>query len=170
MSRLVAAGAVLFLVAAAFVAGGAVAPAYVSHYADGAYGFSFQPPAFAPSDRGSVMPVMLSGSPENGFSSNVNVMIQNGATTRAAYRKQTLDGMNALGLKVVSDKDLTVSGKDATLMHLEGAQQGRNLQYLLLSVIDAGRVYVVTCTATKEAYPAMEAKFQASLDSFALAR
>ena len=139
-------------------------------YTDPAYGFAIRGPAFPKTDQGNVIPVMMFGPADGGFANNVNVVVQNVTTTRDAYRKLTLDQMKAAGYKVISDKDATVSGKDAVMMSFEGVQQGRNLQFLSLSVIDAGRVFVVTCTATKEAYAAIEKEFLACVGSFALAK
>jgi hypothetical protein len=145
-------------------------PAKPSQYIDGVYGFSIQPPAFPVAEQGNAVPVMLLGPSVNGMASNVNVMIQNVVTTRDAYRKLSLAQMKPLGMKMLSDKDVTAAGRDAILMSYEGQAQGRTMQFLSLSVIDATRVYVITCTASQDSYAAMEKEFQACLNSFSLAK
>jgi hypothetical protein len=170
MSRYAAAGAVLLLVAAAFVAGGAAAPAFVSHYADATYGFSLQPPAFPKADQGTVVPAIFFAPAENGFSNNVTVIVQNIATSREAFHKQAIERDKAKGVKLLTDVNLTVSGKDAFLMSTEDTQKDRTSRFLTLAVFDTSRVYVVTCVATQETYAKTEKEFMACVNSFALAK
>jgi len=159
------------LLVAVIGAGAAWAAAVAVHkpsvYQDGLYGFSLQGPAFPAAEKGSnVTPVMLLGPAQNGFAGNVNVMVQQVAVTRDAYRKISTDGFKAAGFKVNADRNMTVSGKDAILFDYEGTQQGLQLRFLALAVIDKERVFVVTGTALKDSFP--EKEFMACLNSFRL--
>ena len=143
----------------------------VSKYADETYGFAIRPPAFPAAAKGvNVIPIMMLAAPENRFASNVNIVVQEKATTREEYRKLSLDEMQAAGLELLSDKDATVSKRDALQFEYQGYQQGNHLRWLALAVIDKERVYVVTCTALKDDYPKYEAAFKGCLESFELTR
>jgi len=172
MSRTVTAvvlGAAMLIAAGAylFAAGAAGAPREAM-YVDAAYGFSLQPPAFPKADKGTVVPAMFFAPSYNGFSNNVTMMIRNVSTNRDVYRKELIETNKANGTKMISDRDLTVSGKDACLVNAENTQKEHNYRYLSLAVFDTNRVYILTCTATLESYPKMEKEFMACVDSFAL--
>jgi len=139
-----------------------------SAYMDLNYGFALFAPKFPKATNQNVTPVILTGPGEAGFSSNVNVTIQPATTTRKAYHDQSLNEFRQVGLKVNSDRNVTVSGKDAIRFDYEGQAGGKNLHFLSLAVIDKDRVILVTCTATPEAFPAIEPEFSACLDSFRL--
>jgi hypothetical protein len=141
-----------------------------SAYMDVNYGFALFAPRFPKATNQNVTPLILTGPGEAGFSSNVNVTIQPlpATTTRKAYHDQSLNEFRQAGLKVNSDRDVTVSGKDAIRFDYEGQVGGKNLHFLSLAVIDKDRVILVTCTATPEAFPAIEPEFSACLDSFRL--
>ena len=141
-----------------------------STYTDGLYGFTIQAPSFSAVAKGSmVIPVMLLGPAENAFSSNVNVVVQETAMTREEYRKVTFAQIEAARFKVISEKNTTVSKKDALLIEYEGEQQGRDLRWLALAVFAGERVHVVTCTALMDSYAKQEAAFKECIDSFQLA-
>ena len=142
-----------------------------SRYTDELYGFSIQSPSFPAAAKGSgVTPLIMLGPPENEFSSNVNVMVQETATTRKDYQKLSRDQFKAAQFKVLSEKETTVSKKDAMLIEYEGNQQGRDLRWIALAVITGERVYLVTCTALKGDYPKSEAAFKSCIKSFELTR
>ena len=162
-------GLVLVVAGALWAAEAVVAPK-VSTYTDALYGFTIHAPAFAKAEQGNVIPVMMLGPADGGFCPNINVMIQNGAPGPEDYRKVTLEQFKAAGFKVNSEENRTVSGKSAILWNYEGVQQGRNLQFLSLAVFDSNRVFLITCTATKETFPNLEKKFAACVSSFAFAK
>jgi hypothetical protein len=142
-----------------------------SVYTDGVYEFSIQAPVFPTGAQGTaVTPVVLAGPAEGGFSSNVNVMVQNVTMTRDAFRKLSEDQFKAAGLQVNAARDLTVQGKDAVQFDYQGTMLGRDLHWLSMAVVYTDRVFVISCTATKDAYPKFEKKFQACLDSFKLVK
>ena len=165
---------IVFGLLAAVVAGGAVWAAQVaarnpSVYTDGLYGFSIQAPAFPPAPPGGgVIPVMLLGPSENGFTSNVNVLVQMGTTTRDALRQTMLGQVKTMGFKVNAQRDVTVGEKPALLMDYEGQQAGKDLRVLSLSVIGADRVFTITCTGLKDAFPKYEKAFVDCVNSFRL--
>jgi hypothetical protein len=141
-----------------------------SAYMDVNYGFALFAPKFPKATNQNVTPVIFTGPGEAGFSSNVNVTILPlpANTTRKAYHDQSLNEFRQAGLKVNSERNVTVSGKDAIRFDYEGQARGKNLHFLSLAVIDRDRVIVVTCAATAEAFPAIEPEFSACLDSFKL--
>ena len=140
-----------------------------STYTDGLYGFSIQAPKFPEAAAGSnVIPVMLLGPGEGGFSSNVNVVVQQVKQTREQFRKVSLGQFQAAALKVTSDQNKTVSGKEAIFLDYEGRQQGRDLRFLALAVFDSNRVFLVTCTAPQKDFPKFDKEFRACIDSFAV--
>jgi hypothetical protein len=160
----------ILAVAGTVLAAAAAEVAKRSVYADATYGFTIQAPAFGKAAAVSVIPVQMFGPAEDGFASNVNVMVQNVKTTRADFKKQSAEEFKAGGLKVASEKDLTVSGKDAVQWTCEGKAMNKDLGFVVLAVIDADRVYLVTCTALKEAMPKLQNEFLACVGSFALTK
>jgi len=149
---------------------GAQAPApRQPNYIDSTYGYSFAAPAFPPAGAGQpAVPVIVAGPTVDGFASNVNVNIQQMATTRQGYIDLSLGQLRQLGFKIHTTKEVTVSGKDGIRFDYEGKLGSRDLHCLALAVIEKERVILVTCTALTTAYKAIEPEFQACLDSFRL--
>jgi hypothetical protein len=143
-------------------------PVKRSAYMDVNHGFAIFAPNFPRAPKQTVIPVMFTGPAEAGFSSNVNITIQAATLTRKMYRDQSLAQFRQLGFKVNSDRDVTVSGKDAIRLDYEGKAVGKDLHFLALAVIDKDREILVTCTATPEGFSAVESEFKACLDSFRL--
>jgi len=141
-----------------------------SHYTDEVYGFSIDAPRFpdVATNTGSI-PVAFTGISQSGGASNVNVMVQAVAKTRKEYREFSLAQMKRIGLKVNSDRDVTISDRDAMEIDYEGKIGGFPLlHFLALAVIEKDRVILITCTASPQAFPAVEAEFRACLASFRL--
>jgi hypothetical protein len=140
-----------------------------SSYTDEAHGFTLEAPRFPGAGPNvAAIPLVVSGPAEGGFASSVNVGIQASKTTRKGYRELSLGQFRQIGLKVNSDRDVTVSGREAIRFDYEGQLQGRDLHFLTLAVIDKERVVLVTCTASAAAFPAVAPEFNACLDSFKL--
>jgi hypothetical protein len=140
-----------------------------SVYQDSVYGFSINAPAFPAAGKGAnVVPVVMMAPADEGFSSNVNVSVQTVAVSRDAYRDLSTAQFKQAGWKVNAQRNATVSGKDAIFWDYEGTQGGKELRWLALTVVDTDRVYIITCTALKEAFPKYEKEFQACLNSFRL--
>jgi hypothetical protein len=139
------------------------------NYTDPTYGFSLTAPAFPKDGPGQpAIPVLISGPTVDGFASNVNVNIQQIATTRQGYLDLSLGQMRQVGFKINSNREVTVSGKDAIRLDYEGKLGGNDLRFLALAVIEKDRVILVTCTALKASFKAIEPEFTACLDSFRL--
>lgn len=161
-----------WIVAAVALAAGALLGAQVSKtatYVDHRYGFAIEAPDFPGSGTTPVvMPLAMSGPAKDGFSSNVNVMVQRVKTTRDAYRRQTHGQFKAAGFTVNEDRDVRVSGKNALWFDYEGQRQGKALRWLALTVIDTDRVLLITCTCPKSRFDAHKATFTKCLESFRL--
>jgi len=159
---------VVLLAAAAGVLLGAAARRTAT-YADPYFGFTLAAPAFPGGDSvPAVIPVMMFGPSQGGFSSNVNVTVQRRKTTRDAYHTQMLAEFKAAGLTLNATRNVTVSGKDAIQMDYQGTMGGRALRWLVLAVIDTDRVLLVTCTCPQERFAEHKAAFEACLASFRL--
>lgn len=138
-----------------------------SHYADGLYGFSIDAPQFPKAASGSTeVRLVLMAPAEQDFCANVNLMIQHVSTTREQYRESTLAQFGSLGFKVNSEQTVTVSGRDAIIFDYEGKANDREFRWLALAVIDAERVFLVTCTAPKGSFEKYEKAFRSCLNSF----
>ena len=137
-------------------------------YKDARYGFSIVPPAFAPGDAPSVTPVMFFAAPENGFAANLNVAVQTTPMTGQEYAELSRGQFQQMGFKVHSEKELKVAGRDAFLWDYQGKTQGLDLRWLALAVVDKGRVFLVTATATSDTFEKYEKAFREALRSFTL--
>jgi hypothetical protein len=163
-----AAGAVIALTAAEGLASPASA-ARPSPYTDARHGFTITPPAFPRGEKQATgMAVSFFGSPKDGFSSNVGVMVQGAKMTADEYSELTNGQFKQLEFAVLSETRKKVSGKDAILWEYEGETQGRALRWMALAVVDAERVILVTGTALKADYEPVAKEFKASLESFKL--
>jgi hypothetical protein len=142
-------------------------PAQRSSYADGIHGFSMSAPRFPGSARGmNALPVIFNGPAENGFANNVHVMIQPMSMTRKAYRDLSLRQFAQAGSTLISEKNLTVSGRPALLLDFTSESQGRPMRHLALAVIDTHRVFLITGTELKESFKRDAPAFRACLLSF----
>ena len=139
-------------------------------YTDPNYGFTIQAPRFAKAATGSVAPVMMYAPAEDQFASNVNVLVQNVTMSRQAYRDLSVRQFEQLGYKTISERLLTVAGKDAILWDNQATMGGKPMRFLSLAVIDTKRVYLITGTAPLEKFAKYEAAFRGSLMSFRLDR
>jgi hypothetical protein len=143
----------------------------LSTYTDGEYGFSINAPRFPESGTAAtVNRLSLYAPAENGFACNVGVIIHRVAMSRQAYRDLSVRQFEQLGYTVNSEKNLTVSGKDAILFDYEGTVQGRELRFLGLAVMDTDRVFLVTATAPKASFKKYEPGFRTAIESFRLRR
>ncbi|HEX7901138.1 MAG TPA: DcrB-related protein [Planctomycetota bacterium] len=137
-------------------------------YKDARYGFSIVPPAFAPGEAESVTPVMFFAAGEKGFAANLNVAVQTTSMTAQEYAELSRGQFQQMGLKVHSEKELKVGGRNAFLWDYQGKTQGLDLHWLALAVHDKGRVFLVTGTSTSEAFEKHEKAFRDALTSFTL--
>lgn len=164
-----ASGAVLVLAASEGIARQDKA-AQPSHYTNGVYGFSIQPPAFAPVEKdSSVQAAMFFAPARNGFAANLNVMVQQVKMSLDEYSTLSKGQFKQAGLKVLSETRKKISGRDAVLWEYEGELQGRGLRWMALAVADTNRVFLITGTSTQADDDAVAKEFKASLESFKLA-
>ena len=153
------------LLAAAAAAGYAIAPK-PSTYTDGTYGFTIQAPPFAVAAEGSsALRVLMFDPAESGFSANVNVVVQHVSMTADEYRDLTLKQFKEAGFKLHTDSKKKVSGRDALVFDYEGTQQGQEMRFLSLAVIEKSRVFLATCTALKADFEKQAKGFNECLDS-----
>jgi len=157
----------LGVLSTAAVAAAARAP---SKYVDATYGFSIDAPAFAAVEKGgSVSPAMFLAPPQGGFSTNVNVLIQENEIGIDAYAESTREQMKTVGLTMIEDKKVEISGKPALRLEYAGkGQGGRPLHWAAIAVAARGRVYLVTATCSEAEWPKQEKALRACLDSFQL--
>jgi hypothetical protein len=141
-----------------------------STFVDTTYGFTIDTPKFPgtkPTTPGTVL--IVTGPADDGFTPNMNVTIQATSTTAKAYRDLSVGQFKSLKLKLNSERQLKVSGRDAVELDYEGALGGTKiLRFLSMAVIDKDRVILITCTTAPEGFAAVEAEFRASLKSFKL--
>jgi hypothetical protein len=139
-----------------------------SKFVDETYGYSIELPKFPGANPNSnATAFIVTGPPANGFAPNVNVTIQGISTTLKAYRDLSVAQFDQLGLKVNSEKERKVSGREAIEFDYEGKlpQADKAFRFLALAVVEKERIVLVTCTATPQTFPAVEAEFHACIDS-----
>lgn len=140
-------------------------------YVDRNYGFSFSMPRFTPSRERDVttIAVTLSGSPIDGFSPNVNVMVQNIETTLEAFQKLQAEELRSVGWQVVEQAPTRVAGKPALRTHARGSLQGLEVEFLAVALIGSEKqVFVLTCTTTTSQFPRYAMEFDRVVSSFTL--
>ena len=149
----------------------AVMPAWGSEFKDTQFGYSVSPPEFSGPAPGSVATrVNVLAAPENGFSSNMGVMIQELRITRGQFIARSEKQFDAAGMTLRSSSKRDVSGQPAVLFEYDGQVRGHRLRFLQLAVILPERVLLLTYTAPVSTYARLEAEFRRSLDTFKLTR
>jgi hypothetical protein len=146
-------------------------PATAAAYTDPAYGYTLEPPRFpAGKDGDAGVRVMMYSVPEGGFAANVNVLVAHRRITRADLRAETLRDLGQMNWKVVSTKELMVSGREAIVFEYEGAMPGQAqmLRFMGLSVVDDDRLFTITGTALAKSFASVEKEMRASIESFRL--
>ena len=138
-------------------------------YVDPTYNFSMAIPGFPAAKERSVI-ATFQGPTEDGFASNVTLVVDPGATTRAAYLETSLKQLRDAkpGSKMGQNNSQQVSGKDAALLDYEFSEAGRRLRFLQLVVFAEDRVYILTCTAPVDTFKNHEAEFRKCIETFRL--
>jgi hypothetical protein len=147
----------------------ASSPTDTPRYTDPTYKVSMAVPAFQPAKERIVI-ATFQGPPENGFASNVTLVVDPGATTRDEYIKAFGEQISETNPRYTLrhlDKP-QVSGKDAAILEYDLSVGGRRLRFLQLAVFADDRVYILTCTASQDSYKNHEAEFRKCVDSFRL--
>lgn len=154
----------------ALLAGAAFAGAEKpSSYVNGPYRFSLTPPRFPDAAKRSATVFQASAAPVDGAEANLNVQVQPMNMDREQYRALSRGQFRKEGWTVTSEKDLTVSGRDAILWDFEGKCEGEEYRWLSLAVIDKPKVILATCTSLKRHFAEHEGEFRASLESLRMA-
>ena len=149
----------------------APAAAAASRYVNGTYGFSLQPPTFARVPAGGTGTLaMFFAPPSAGFAANLNITVEENATTRDAYLKAMKPQLEELGLTLHASEELDVDGHPAALLEYSGKSNGHDLRWLALAVPTKERVLVVTATVPAAQWKEHEKAMRESLKSFSLAR
>ncbi len=99
----------------------------------------------------------------DGFAPNVNVQIQAYEGTMDDYVALSLDQFKTTGLKVLQQKN---PGKSVAVLEYSGKSQGRQLHWYAKAEKSAGKVYLVTGTATEEQWSKAADRLKACVDSF----
>jgi hypothetical protein len=107
-------------------------------YTDPQNGFSLQAPDLGIS-KVTTTPVIFSGSVEDGFAANVTVRITPGAAVMKDFLPENLAQLKTMNAKVLSQKTMTVSGREAVLLEFSATINGKALHFLSLSVLARGR-------------------------------
>jgi hypothetical protein len=141
-------------------------------YVDPSNGFSMGVPAFTGRNAERSVVVWFQAPPQDGFASNVNVLIDPVKTTRAAYVQDFILALQRSNPQADkrSMKELKISGRDAEILEYDASMGGRRLRFLQLLVVDDEAAYVVTCTSPAATFPTYETEFHKCLDSFHLLR
>ena len=161
---------ILPLVAAAVLAA-PVPPFRASSYTDELYGFSVQAPTFPRAAEGTtVIPVIFMAPAESGFSSNVNIQIQNVDMTMKEYMELTHRQFKGAGMTVLSEVRKKVGDRNAVEISYEGVQGGRRMKWIALAVAGEKKIYLLTCTALKDQFAKIEKAFRKCIESFKLGR
>jgi hypothetical protein len=144
-------------------------PVLAAEIEDAQYGYGLSMPRFpSPAAGGSAMRLMMSAPPENGFSSNVGVMVQEAKLTADEYEALSKKQFEAAGITVIASSRRQVSGRPAITYEYQGPLGGRTLHWLSLAVILPERVVLVTCTADAAQFRGLESEFRRVLSSFIL--
>ncbi len=135
-------------------------------YRNTEYGFRLQPPAF-PGEKAfgiAATPVSFQSAVKDGTAASCNVQIQNMDLSPARYRELSLNQFKAVGLAVDGEEARRVSGKEAVVWRYSGS----GIKAIALAVFASQRIYLTTCLAPEARFDDEEARFLATIDSFAL--
>ena len=147
----------------------AAMPVGGSDFKDTKFGYSVSAPEFSGPPPGSVAARLnVLAPPEDGFSANMGVMIQETRITREQFIARTEEQARAAGMTLRSSSKREVSGQPAILFDYDGQMNGRSLRFLQLAVILPERVLLLTYTAPLSTFAGFEAEFRRSLETFKL--
>jgi len=99
------------------------------------------------------------------FAPNVNVQIKPFTGTIEDYVKQTKQLLDQGNLKLIQGN---VLGKNIYVIECSGSYKDLSLHLYVRSVLTAGRIYLVTATATETQWKTYSGKLKSCVDSFEL--
>jgi hypothetical protein len=140
-----------------------------ARYFDPTYRISMAVPAFPVAQERAVI-ATFQGPSEDGFSSNVTLVEDPGATTRERYIQAFKDQIKETNprFSMRDPENLQVSGKNAAILEYEFSEGGRRLHFLQLAVFAEDRVHILTCTAPAATFTNYEGAFRKCVESFRL--
>jgi hypothetical protein len=100
-----------------------------------------------------------------GFAPNVNVQIQPFEGTISDYVSLSKQQFAQAKLKLLKEE---TRDKVTAFLEYSGEMQGQALHWYAKAVSNAGRVYLVTATATEDQWNSVAAKLKACVDSLEL--
>jgi len=132
-------------------------------------GFSILPPPSVTNVKERTVVATFQMGVDDGFVSNINIIVDPVKTTLAAYMEQALKDLTDAkpGEVLKSRQERKVSGRPAEFLDYEATMQQRRLRFMQLVVVDDDRVFIVTCTAPAGTI-AHQKEFQDCIDSFRL--
>ncbi|HVT82450.1 MAG TPA: DcrB-related protein [Phycisphaerae bacterium] len=133
-------------------------------------GFSLVPPPSIPRVKERTVVASFQVGVDDGFISNVNVIVDPIKTTLKEFMDKSLAELNGTNPKAVykSRQERKVSGKDAEFLDFEASLNQRRLRFMQLIVVDEERVFIVTCTSPADTI-AHQKEFEDCINSFRLA-
>jgi len=99
----------------------------------------------------------------DGFTANVNVLIQPYIGTIEEYVALTLDQFKNAGIKVLQQK---TTAKSVAIFEYSGEMQGQAVHWYARAEKSGARVYLVTATAARAQWNKEAARLKACVDSF----
>lgn len=125
------------------------------------YGFTIKPPV-AKQWEGSGMVATFLLPPKDGFSDNVNVMIQAYAGTLEEYDKLTRGSFGANAMKLIAGN----LEKGVLIYEYSGKYQGRPLHWYSRAQKKDDKVYLVTATCAEERWETNKKVLMDAVESF----
>ena len=139
-------------------------------YTNNYHGFSIVPPAFEGEcqEAQSLLSIFYGPIGTDGVPSSVSIVVQRCCTTRDKYSIQSDQQFRRAGIRVDTQRDLSVSGRDAILCEYNMNVSNREMKCVSLAVIDQERVILVTASAGKADFGRLRDQYIASLEGFVL--
>lgn len=125
------------------------------------YGFSIKPPVVKQWE-GSGMVATFLLPPKDGFSDNVNVMIQEYPNSLQEYDKVTRASFGANGMKLITGK----LENGVLTYEYSGKYQGRPLHWYSRATKKDDKIYLVTATCAEERWETNKTQLMNAADSF----
>ena len=146
-------------------------------YSDATYGFRIQyPPDWSEQagTAGSVVAFLSQPQgPSDDFRDNVNVLVQDlpdPSTSLQQYTDLSIrQGPDVIdGFKLLSSGPSVLASRSAERVTYLGRPGGRDLKFEAVWLVEKGRAYVVTYTATPDTFDSLEPMAEAIIESFRL--
>jgi hypothetical protein len=146
-------------------------------YSDATYGFRIQYPrdwSEQAGAAGSVVAFVSQPSGQSGgFRDNVNVLVQDLADPSTSLQQYTDLSIRQApdlidGFKLVSSGPDVLAGRSAERVTYLGQSGNHDLKFEAIWLVERGRAYVITFTATRDTFDAVAPMAEAMIDSFRL--